>query len=87
MEIKTSNELLKDATCNLKKNVRDINKEIENQATILEIIEHKAIENVHKVGKARNKFDKAIEGLKSDYRNGIILFLCFIIFILSVVIF
>lgn len=82
-----NNELLKDATVGLKKNIKEINKEIKNQSTILEIIENKAVENAHNVVKARNKFEKAIESLKSDYRNFIILFLCSVIVVLFIVIF
>lgn len=87
MEIKMNNELLKDATVGLKKNIKEIDKEIKNQSTILEIIENKAVENAHNVVKARNKFEKAIESLKSDYRNFIILFLCSVIVVLFIVIF
>lgn len=87
MEIKTNDELLKDATSGLKKNIKDINKEIKTQSTFLEVIENKAVENAHNVVKAQSTFNRAIESLKSDYRNFIILFLCTIIFVLFVIIF
>lgn len=87
MEVKTSDNVLMDATSSLKKSVEEINKEVEDQTMILEIIGNKAVENVHSVAKTRSKFDKAVKNLKSDYRNLVIMLLVFIIFVLSVVVF
>lgn len=87
METKTNGKLLADATQNLKKGIKSINKEIIAQQSIIEVIDIKSKENTLKMTKSANKFEEAVINLKKDRRNLIIFVLLFIITILFFIIF
>lgn len=87
MEVKTDDQLLKEAALGLKKNVKNINKEIMAQQTLIEVIDVKSIENTHKIKTTENKFNKAVRGLKKDRRNIIIVILLSIITVLFLIVF
>lgn len=87
MQIKTKDELLKEATLDLKKNVKNINKEVLTQQSLIDIIDLKSARNTQKIKKAEKNFFTAIRSLKKDRRNVIILILLLIITFLFFLVF
>lgn len=87
MEIKTDDQMLKEAATGLKNNIKTISKEIKEQNSIIEVIGIKSFENAQKVSSSQSKFDKALDGLKSDRRNLIILFLLITVTLLFIIVY
>lgn len=86
MEIKSNNQILREATLGLKKNVFQINKEILDQQNLIEIIDLNSLENHQKLKKSENKFNLAIKNLRKDRRNLIIMILLVIVSLLFFII-
>ncbi|TBU00834.1 hypothetical protein CWI37_0857p0010 [Hamiltosporidium tvaerminnensis] len=75
-------KILKDATFSLKKNVEDIQKKVNSQNLLLETIATQISENNNFVSRGKAKFSKAVEIMKNDYRNSVILFLFLLVIVL-----